>query len=228
MDSTQVYNRLAGWLKTPDAPSFIPVLEMLLEPQDAALIPELDEPLSGEEIAARFSAELPLLQPRLETLVRRGWLRQDERGYYAPPANARFMPHNTLPGISAERKREVWNRFFYQDYGRVLIEARERTLETKGHHQWRFAPAGKALEMSPNILPQYILRSEDVRDMVNRATDITTHVCGCRDQRRNCSRPVNNCLRVVWSGKIEDNVPGGHAGEVHISAERAIQLMDEA
>jgi NAD-dependent dihydropyrimidine dehydrogenase PreA subunit len=228
MDSEQVYTRLARWLKTPDAPSFNRVLEMLLVPADAALIPELSEPLSGDEIAARFNLDPGLLRPRLEALIQRGWLRKDARGYYAPPANARFMPHNTLPGVSPEQKREAWNRFFYQDYGRVLIDAREHTLETKGHNQWRFAPAGKALEMSPNILPQYILRSEDVRDMVRRATDITTHVCGCRDQRQNCSRPKDNCLRVVWSGKILDNQPGGHVGEVHISAERAIEIMDES
>jgi Na+-translocating ferredoxin:NAD+ oxidoreductase RNF subunit RnfB len=229
MDTDQVYTRLARWLRVPDAPSFNPVLEILLTPQDAALIPELTEPASCEQLAARLNLDPQVLLPRLEALIPRGWLRKNASGhYYAPPASARFMPHQTLPGVSEEKKREVWNKFFYQDYGRVLIADREHVLETKGHNQWRFAPAGKALEMSPNILPQYILRSEDVRDMVRRATDITTHICGCRNMRQNCSRPLDNCLRVVWTGKIADNVPGGHEGEVHISAERAIEIMDES
>jgi Na+-translocating ferredoxin:NAD+ oxidoreductase RNF subunit RnfB len=228
MDTNQVYTRLARWLRVPDAPSFNPVLEILLTPQDAALIPELSEPVSCDELAARLNLEPHMLLRQLEALIARGWLRKNASGYYAPPASARFMPHNTLPGVSEAKKREVWNKFFYQDYGRVLIADRERALETKGHNQWRFAPAGKALEMSPNIQPQYILKSEDVRDMCRRATDITTHICGCRTMRQNCSRPLDNCLRVVWTGKINDNVPGGHVGEVHISAERAIEIMDEA
>jgi NAD-dependent dihydropyrimidine dehydrogenase PreA subunit len=229
MDAGQVYERLALWLKVPDAPSFNPVLEILLTPQDAALIPELTQPTSCEQLAQRLNLVPDMLLPQLEELKRRGWLRQNTRGYYAPPANARFMPHNTLPGVSEAKKREVWNKFFYQDYGRVLIADRERALETKGHNQWRFAPAGKALEMSPNIQPQYILKSEDVRDMVRRATDITTHECGCREMRQNCSRPLDTCLRVVWTGKIDTNAESGeHEGQVHISAERAIEIMDEA
>ena len=57
MDADQVYTRLARWLKAPDAPSFNPVLEMLLTPQDAALIPELSEPVSCEELAARLNLD---------------------------------------------------------------------------------------------------------------------------------------------------------------------------
>lgn len=228
MDNTQIYERLASWLHAPDAPSFHPVLRILLTPQDAALIPELTEPANCEQLAARLNLDHRELLPRLEALVPRGWLRKNDKGYYAPPASARFMPHQTLPGVSDEKKREVWNKFFYQDYGRILIAAREETLKTKGHNQWRFAPAGKALEMSPNIDQKRVLPSEDVRDMVRRATDITTHKCGCRTQRQNCDRPVDNCLRVVWTGKIADNVPGGHEGEVHISVEKALEIMNEA
>ena len=229
-DANQIYERLGSWLKVPDAPSFHDVLEILITPEESTVVLELTRPASCEQLASRLNVNPKIFLPQLEELVRRGWLRLNANGYYAPPANPRFMPKIALPGVSETRNKTVWNNFFYQDWGRILVGDRERVLATKGHNQWRFAPAGMALAMSPNILPKYILKSEDVRDMVRRATDITVHECGCRENRAKCSRPVETCIRVVWNGKVDtsDAQSGGHENQVHISADRAIDIMDEA
>jgi NAD-dependent dihydropyrimidine dehydrogenase PreA subunit len=225
-----VYERLARWLKTPDAPSFNPVLEILITPAESALVLELIKPATCEQLGRRLDIDQEKLKPQLEELVRRGWLRLTADGYIAPPANPRFMPKVVLPGVSEEKNKEVWKHFFYQDWSRILVEEKEHQLEIKGHNQWRIAPSGKALAASPNIRPEQIMRCEDVRDMVRRATDITVHECGCREGYQECDRPLLTCLRAAWTGKVDtsDEKTGGHENQIHISAEKAIAIMDEA
>jgi NAD-dependent dihydropyrimidine dehydrogenase PreA subunit len=225
-----VYDRLARWLRTPNAPSFIKVLEIEITPEEAALVLELPQPATAEQLAKRLNIDEEKLLPQLEELVNRGWLRSTKDGYYAPPANPRFMPRITLPGISEAESNEAWKNFYYQDWRRILVEEKERQLEVKGFNQWRIAPSGKALAASPGIRSDQIMRCEDVRDMVRRATDITVHECGCREKYQNCDRPLLTCLRAVWVGKVDtsDEKTGGHENQIHISAERAIEIMDEA
>ncbi len=224
-----VYRQLSEKLNVPNAPSFIKVLEILITPEESNLILELAQPATAEQLARKLDTDPKKLQPQLDELVRRGWLRSTKDAYIAPPANPRFMPHITLPGVSEAKSDEVWKNFFYQDWKRILVEDKERTLATKGHNQWRIAPSGKALAAS-GISPGLIMPSEDVRDMVRRATDITVHECGCREKYQQCSRPLETCIRAVWTGKVDtsDAHTGGHEGHIHISPEKAIAIMDEA
>jgi electron transport complex protein RnfB len=228
---TDVYTMLSEWLHVPNAPSFVKVLEVLITREESALVLNLSSPITVEQLAKKFKLDEKKLQGQIDELVRRGWVRSArDGGYFAPPANPRFMTRIPLSGISEATSNELWKKFYYQDWRRILVADKERALATKGYNQWRVAPAGSALAASSNIRPEEILASEDVRDMVRRATDITVHECGCRENHGTCNRPLETCLRVVWTGKIDTSSkdPGGHEGQVHISAEKAIEIMDEA
>lgn len=225
-----VYTRLARYLNVYDAPSFNPVLETLITPEEGIIFMELSQPVTCEQLAARLNLDREKLQAQLTALVDRGWLRLTENGYTAPRLNPRFLPGLTLPGVAIEKSQEAWKNFFYQDWHRILVESKERILATRGFNQWRVAPAGMGLAASPNIQPEFILPYEDVRNIVRRATDITVHNCGCREVHKQCDHPLKTCICAVWEGKIDTSgdYTGGHEVRIHISAEKAIELLNGA
>jgi len=235
-----VYDDLAELIGAPGSASFIKILEVLITPEDGKLVLELPVPATSQELAKRLNMSEGSLHVKLDELVTKRWLRSTRDGYVAPLMNPRFMPRALLPGISESRFEELSKEFYYADYRRILVENRERMLAVKGYNSQRIVPASKALAMSPNIRPQQILPYEDFQNMLNRATDITVHECGCRTHRAVCNRPVETCIRMSWTGEVQiwrgdGSVPQaqyektvGHSEGTHITRERAMEVFDQA
>lgn len=225
-----LYPTLAEKFGCKGATSFYKVLESVLAPEEGELFLELARPATCRQLAERLNIDEKVLQAQLDEMETRGWIRQGEEGYFAPRMSPRFMPRIPRPDVSEEETEKAWDDFYWQDWRRILVEDKEKKLEKTGHNQWRFAPAGMGIAASPNIKPELLMPCEDVRAMVMRATDITVHECGCRSKYHNCDRPVETCLRVVFEGKVDtsDEHTGGHENQIHISGERAIEIMNEA
>ncbi len=229
-DKNNIYNQLSEKLDAANSPSFIPVLEALIAPEEAQLVLELSQPANEKQLATRLNFGVNQLHPMLEQLVKRGWLRITPEGFVAPPMNPRFMPHSPLPGVSEAQFKELWKNFFFADWRRLLVAGRERAKAARGQTPHRIMPARKALALSPNIDPNLILPYEDVGEMIKRSRDITINACACRKNREQCDTPLWSCMHIDWVSErnTRDQGMGGGSSRKHISQAEALAVSDEA
>src|SRR3972149_1041129 len=231
--ANEVYVKVSERLGAPNSTRFVRVLEAMMTPEEGHLLLELAKPLTCPQLAEKLGVAEASLQAKLDDMTAKCLIRAvaDNAGtkrYMAPPNIVMFhhQAHSMLPEEVKPKVYPLWEDFFFAEWRDILVDSFERRLDNGGARGHRVFPARKALDASPNIRPEQILPSEDMREMLRRGKTITTTACGCRVIWGKCDVPLHVCLHID-NDRIESLV--GKRLDVRVlSLEEALTAMAEA
>jgi hypothetical protein len=188
-----VYMNLSERLGAPGSKRFVKVLEAMVTPEEGELLLELPKPATCEELAGRLKTDEKSLRAKLETMKEKGIVNSVEQGYVSHRNIVMFhhMAHSVIPEDQKPSIYPLWEDFFWNEWRDILVDEFERRLATVGARGHRVVPARKALDISPNILPEQILWYEDMKAMIERGKNIVATACGCRVIWGKCDAPLH-------------------------------------
>jgi NAD-dependent dihydropyrimidine dehydrogenase PreA subunit len=228
MNENDVFNKLAAKWNLPGSQGLIRLMEIGITPDEGELLLELNWWTTPQELAKKLNVDEETIQPKLEGLMKRGWVRARKGTYNAAPNMLSTMPVSALPGVPVEKLNALWTDFYRSgDYQRWSVDAWIIRLAATGHAVHRVIPAMKALRASPNLRPDQILWYEDMEIMLKKAKVIHggrgAEACGCRRIWGICESPVG-CMG--WS--YEDRPMRAGSRSKQLTAEEALAMVDEA
>jgi NAD-dependent dihydropyrimidine dehydrogenase PreA subunit len=220
----EIFAKLATLWGCPGSQRLIRLFEIGMTPDEAELLVELTWWMKPQQLAQKLKVEESSLQPRLEALTKRGWVRVRKGEYNAAPNMLSTIPVIALPGVPVEKLNALWKDFYRSgEYQKWSVDAWITRLAATGYAVHRVLPARKALQASPNLKPEQILWYEDIEQMLTRAKSISGgRSCGCRNRWGVCDSPVG-CM--FWSYD-EQLISRGNRKE--FSLKEALALVDEA
>jgi electron transport complex protein RnfB len=223
-----IYSQLAQDWGLPGSESFIRVMEIGFTPEEGEVLRALNGWTTPQQLAQKLGVDESTIPPRIQRLMRSGWLRIRKGTYNATPNMLSTIPATSLPGIPEARLNELWRDFYRSgDYQKWSAEAWIKRLAATGNPVHRVMPARKALRASTNLKPEQILWYEDIEQLLTRAKMIFggrgKDVCACRRKWGVCDSPAG-CMN--WS-YIERPTSFGRYSH-QLSLAEALALVDEA
>ena len=223
-----IYSQLARDWGLPGSQSFIRIMEIAFAPEEGEILRDLTWWMTRQQLAAKMNVDESTLLPKLQSLLKSGWVRIRKGTYNAAPNMLNTIPMSSLPGIPEAQFNELWKDFYRSgDYQKWSAEAWVIRLAATGYPVHRIMPARKALRASPNLKQDQILWYEDIEQLLTRAKIIFgglgKDVCNCRRKWGVCDSPVG-CMS--WS---YDDRPLPHSRYSHqLTSAEALELVDEA
>jgi Na+-translocating ferredoxin:NAD+ oxidoreductase subunit B len=222
--SDQVYDRLAEKYKQVGFQHFRDILQLIMTPEEGAIVLELSEPMSPADLAKKMNVDEDSLTKKMDQMARRGLLFRGKEQYLAwrdaHQLNARVMfsaDENIPSGLLELRRQDL--RYSGQPYAE--IDGWIKMFETRGIPLLRVIPSRLAINASPKIRPEQVLWYEDVVEMMRRAEKIGLVDCDCRRIYHRCSKPLMTCLH--FSKNIIEYEIGRGGRMKAISVEEAIE-----
>ena len=210
-NENDVYAQLAADWNLDGSESFMKLIRAGFTPEEGELLKALSWWMSPQELAKKLNADEKSLVPKLDDLVKRGWVRRRKATYNAAPNMLSTIPQSPPPPGMTTDEYHLLVKDFYRsgDYQKWSIDAWIARLAATGHAVHRIVPARKALRASPNLRPEDILWYEDIEQILKRAKVISGgRSCGCRRVWGVCDSPVG-CMG--WSFDDAQARPGGGA-----------------
>ena len=224
-NENDVYSKLAINWNLPGSQRLIRLMEIGFTPGEGELLLGLTWWMTPRELAQKLKADEKTLQPKLDDLMKRGWLRSRKGYYNSSPNMLSTIPVSALPGVPEDKLNALWKDFYRSgEYQKSSVDAWIIRLAATGHAVHRIIPARKALRASPNLLPDQILWYEDMEQMLKRAKIITGgRVCSCRRIWGVCDSPVG-CMGWAYEERPMRASPYSRK----LTLEEALALVDEA
>jgi formate hydrogenlyase subunit 6/NADH:ubiquinone oxidoreductase subunit I len=206
-NTDQIYSRFIDWMRNawcelPDADSLLPTIKARYTPDEAAFL--TDFPYRGRnlaELAELKGVEEKTLEPRLDTLARKGlvfrWTRNGEVRYSLNDAFMTFLRSTFWPGRNDQVSRATaphFNRYFREAFFDQYATAHAKGLRT--------LPIDKTIAD-----PRHVLPYEDVVKVLDDLSYYSVSHCACRHRKRldpaheGCEHPIENCLHFDGLGR---------------------------
>jgi NAD-dependent dihydropyrimidine dehydrogenase PreA subunit len=225
----EIYDRLEEKYHLVADKHFREILEVLMTPDEGAIILELPTPMTPFELAAKLNTDAKDLEARMDNLARRGLLYRGKEQYVAwgdaHQLGARVMfssDENTPPKYLELRKTDM--RYEESPYAEINFWL--KFYETTGKPLIRVIPSRLAILANPNIKAEQVLWYEDMSELIKRAEIIGVVDCDCRRIHHKCDKPRFTCLHF---GKSIIEYETGRGGRMRvISYEEALAISDGA
>jgi NAD-dependent dihydropyrimidine dehydrogenase PreA subunit len=187
----------------PESERVFRILEACFSPEEAVVLPELFFPATCQEVAGKLKVDEKKVSKILEALTARGMINKGETQYCFHSSLIAFH-HHTVGGVAMEPVPEkvsaLWADFFYNEWCDMFVETYEKRIKDTGWPVHRVFPHVGALELSPNIKPEQILRQENFKLFLESAQTIIVGHCGCRKNWSKCGHPVETCFAPLQGG----------------------------
>jgi electron transport complex protein RnfB len=224
----EIFSQLTRDWGIPDSQRLIRLMEIGFTPEEGEILQALTWWMTPQQLAKKLNVDENTLLPKLEGLMKRGWVRFRKGTYNASPNMLSTIPVSSLPGIPEEKLNELWTDFYRSgEYQKWSVDAWITRLAATGHAVHRIIPARKALRASPNLKPEQILWYEDMEELLKRAKVIHggrgKDACGCRRIWGVCESPVG-CMG--WS--YEERPMRANPRSKRLTLEEALEMVDEA
>jgi Na+-translocating ferredoxin:NAD+ oxidoreductase subunit B len=223
-----IYYQLAKDWGLPGSQRLVRLMEIGFMPDEGELLQALTWWMTPKQLAKKLKVDENTVSPRLEGLMKRGWLRVREGTYNAAPNMLSTMPVSSLPGVPEAKLNELWTDFYRSgEYQKWSVDAWITRLAATGNAVHRVVPARKALRASPNLNPEQILWYEDIEQILKRAKNIHggrgKEACGCRRIWGVCESPVG-CMGWAYDDRPMRFNPRAKT----LTLEEALAMVDEA
>jgi Pyruvate/2-oxoacid:ferredoxin oxidoreductase delta subunit len=204
---------------TPPSRRVLSILEAVFSPEEGAVLLELMLPATCQEVAGRLKADEKKVFNILEKLAERGVITKGETQYCFHLSLIAFH-HHTVGGVAVEPVPEkieaLWADFFRNEWCDMFVETYKKRLAETGWPVHRVWPHVGALELSPNIKPEQILRQENFKLFLENAKKIIVGHCGCRKNWGNCEHPEETCFAPMQGGGAAGQFFLGKPGRTNI------------
>jgi NAD-dependent dihydropyrimidine dehydrogenase PreA subunit len=216
MTEADAYTRLADKLGFKDSPYFRGVLEALMNPTQAELAATL--PGDPAEIAPRLGVTTAEVEEMTEDMYQRGILFPTSKGWFF--SRDVMQLHDSTQGdpryddFYGDRLFKAWDAFCDNEWYGVL--AREGGKQSRP--MIRVVPHWGSIKDKPGVLP-----SENIPEILKRATAIAVVPCPCRRQIQACTREVVTCMQAEGAARYA--IKRGTGRE--LSYEEALQVVEE-
>jgi Na+-translocating ferredoxin:NAD+ oxidoreductase subunit B len=223
-----IYSQLAKDWGLPGSQRFIHLMEIGFTPEEGEVLRALTWWMTPQQLAQKMNLDEGAVLPKLQRLMKSGWLRIRKGTFNATPNMLSTIPVSSLPGIPETRLNELWTDFYRSgEYQKWSADAWITRLAATGHPVQRVMPARQALRASPNLKPEQVLWYEDMEQLLTRAKVIFggrgKEVCSCRRIWGVCESPTG-CM--TWSYEDRPMHHGPHSHQ--LTAVEALALVDEA
>jgi ferredoxin len=203
MTANTAYLDICKKWNAPPTERVLRILEACFSPEEGVVLQELMLPATCQEVAARLKADEKKVYDMLERLADRGMITKGETQYCFHFSLIAFH-HHTVGGVAREPVPEkveaLWADFFRNEWCDWFVETYKKRLADTGWPVHRVWPHMTALEMSPNIKPEQILRQENFKLFLESCKRIVVGHCGCRKNWSNCNHPVETCFAPMQGG----------------------------
>jgi Na+-translocating ferredoxin:NAD+ oxidoreductase subunit B len=223
-----VYSQLAKDWGLPGSQRLIRLMEIGFTAEEGEVLRALTWWMTPQQLAQKLKVDENTIFPRLQRLMKSGWLRIRKGTYIATPNMLSTIPVSSLPGIPEAKLNELWSDFYRSgDYQKWSADAWITRLAATGYPAFRIMPARKALRASPNLKPEQILWYEDMEQLLTRAKIIFggrgRDVCSCRRIWGVCDSPVG-CMTWSYEERPMHHGPYSH----QLTTVDALAMVDEA
>ncbi len=194
MSGTDVYQQLAERLRHGRSAALRQVLEVLMPSPQADIAVRLPAP--SAEIAAELGMAEEKVDRTIEDLYRRGVVFPTSKGWFF--ARDVMQLHDStqsdprFDNYYGSRLFKAWDAFCEQEwYDELATEGARR-----GRPGIRVVPHWGAIKDKPGVLP-----SENLPEMVKRASVMAIVPCPCRRQLKACDRDTVSCLQAEGAAR---------------------------
>jgi ferredoxin len=201
--ANKVYLDILKKWDAPESQRVIKIMEATFSPEEGEVLLELMRPATCRDVAGRLKADEKKVYNILEKLADRGIITKGKTEYCFHSSLIAFH-HHVVGGVAAEPVPEkieaLWADFFRNEWCDMFVETYKKRLKDTGWPVHRVWPHVGALELSPNIKPEQILRQENFKLFLESAKKIVVGHCGCRKNWSNCEHPVETCFAPMQGG----------------------------
>jgi NAD-dependent dihydropyrimidine dehydrogenase PreA subunit len=226
----EVYNDIAQKLGVPPSKRVTTILEAYFSPQEGEVVLQLFEPTTCQEVASRMGVDEKKVFPILENLTARDVIKKGKT-QYCFHSNITAFHHHTVGGVgiepTPEKIKKAWGDFFFNEWSDLIVQNYIKRQAATGRPVFRVWPAMAALDLSPNIKPEQILRQENFRLKLQNTPRIVVGRCGCRKNWARCDHPVEACFAPLQGKGAILNLLGqpGRTSIREISLEEALAIL---
>jgi ferredoxin len=219
MTTNQAYLDIVRKWGAPESERIFRILEASFSPEEAVVLPELFFPATCQEVAVKLKADEKKIFNILEALAARGIITKGTTQYCFHASLIAFH-HHVVGGVGVEpvpeKIEKLWADFFYNEWCDMFVETYEKRIKDTGRPVHRVWPHVGALELSPNIKPEQILRQENFKLFLETAKTIIVGRCGCRKNWGKCEHPVETCFAPLQGGGTAGRFYLGKPGRTSI------------
>lgn len=193
---TELAKKVSFFREAQVSKRFLAILEEMFTPEEAYICLELFEPATCQELAKRLNTDEKSLQATLDSLVDRGMIYNGKTQYgFSSSLHHDVVADtgvHTGPHAISQKVKDLWADYFRNEAPEKFVNMIPKPGEIRrGPMIW---PAIKALELSPNILPEQILPEENWKLRIENAKRRIIAPCGCRVVWGVCNHPLETCF----------------------------------
>lgn len=192
--ASDAYTLLGEKLGRGESVTFRAVLEVLMDPQQAALAASLPAPV--EELAQKLELPSAKVEEMIEDLYQRGILFPTSKGWFF--ARDVMQLHDSTQGDP--RYDAYYNRRLFRAWDDFCEQEWYSELAREGGKQrrpgLRVVPHWAAIKDKPGVLP-----AENMTELLKRATAIAVVPCPCRRQVQACTRDAVTCMQAEGAAR---------------------------
>jgi Pyruvate/2-oxoacid:ferredoxin oxidoreductase delta subunit len=232
------YQKIAEMWTFPESRSFRKMLELLMTPDEAALLLQCAEPITVPALAKKAKLDETQLYDKMDNLAKRGLIYrgrteyQFRRGVHfsfaGPPAGPQYAP---------PEEYAKWRQIWADENPNREVNGWMEWYKKTGNPIHRVYPARLAIKSNPKIKKDQLLWHEGMEQIFQRAEIIISGPCGCRTgggmgkksegevKNTRCDHPLWNCFQFK-KDVYEFNKKRGYDMRVYTVAE-ALAKSDE-
>jgi NAD-dependent dihydropyrimidine dehydrogenase PreA subunit len=232
------YQKIAEMWTFPESRSFRKMLELLMTPDEAALLLQCTEPITVPALAKKLNLDENKLYDKMDNLAKRGLIYRGRTEYqFRRGVHFSFAGPPAGPEYAPPEEYAKWRQIWADENPNREVQGWMEWFKKTGNPIHRVYPARLAILSNPEIKKEQLLWHEDMEQIFQRAEIIVSGPCGCRTgggmgkksegEAKNirCEHPLWNCFQFK-KDVYEFNKKRGYDMRVY-TVEEALAKSDE-